>query len=82
MENNLELHKIISFDEVIKHGLENGANVVDNYPWSWKINNKSVTHENNNCYIIETIDGMKHFYKGDFLIAYESGLKILINHGY
>ena len=82
MDNNLELHKIISFDELVERGLKNGANIVDGFPWSWKINGKSITHENNKCYIIETVDGMKRFHSGDFIIAYESGLKILINHGY
>ena len=82
VENNLELHKIISFDEVVEHGIKNGANVVNGLPWSWKINGKSVTHENDKCYIIETIDGVKHFHTGESIIAYESGLKILINHGY
>ena len=79
MENNLELHKQITFDELVKHGLENGANVNNGMPWSWKINGKAITHENDNCYIIETIDGNKHFERGEFLIAYESGLRILTN---
>lgn len=77
MENNLELRKTISFDELVNHGLANGANVNNGMPWSWKINGKAITHENDNCYIIETVDGMKHFHKGDSLIAYESGLQIL-----
>lgn len=80
MENNLELHKQITFDELVKHGLENGANVNNGMPWSWKINGKSVTHENDNCYIIETLDGNKRFEKPDKLIAYESGLRIMTNH--
>jgi hypothetical protein len=75
---NLELHKQISFDEFIKHGLENGANVVNGLPWSWKINGKAITHENDQCYIVETIDGKKEFWKGrDKLIAFESGLRIM-----
>ncbi len=82
MEINLELHKQITFDELVQHGIENGANIVNNMPWSWKINGKSITHENDNVYIIETIDGNKHFHRGEFLIAFENGLKILINHNY
>jgi len=80
MENNLELHKQISFDELVKHGIKNGANIVNGMPWSWKVNGKSVTHENDNCYIIETIEGNEPFIKGDFLIAFNNGLKILIDH--
>jgi hypothetical protein len=79
--NNLELHKQITFDELVKHGIENGANIVNRMPWSWKINDKAITHENDTCYLIETIDGIKPFYKGQYLIAYEIGLGILIDHG-
>lgn len=77
MENNLVLHKEITFTELVKHGLDNGANINNGVPWSWKINGKSVTHENDDCYIIETIKGNQRFQKGDKLMAYESGLHIL-----
>ena len=80
MENNLELYKIITFDELVKHGLENGAHIENGMPWSWKINGKSITHENDDCYIIQAIEGNKKFHSGEFLIAYESGLSILVNH--
>lgn len=72
--NNLELHKMITFDELVKHGLENGANVVNGVPWSWEINGKSVTHENDGRYIIETVDGNKNFDRGDKLMAFIDGL--------
>lgn len=84
MENNLELNKRITFEEVVKHGLENGANVVNGMPWSWKINGKTITHENDECYLIEVSKGgweymeseIKKFNKGDELIAFEHGLHI------
>ena len=84
MENNLELNKLITFEEVVKHGLENGANVVNGMPWSWKINGKTITHENDECYLIEVSKGgweymeseIKKFNKGDELIAFEHGLHI------
>lgn len=76
MKQNLELHKQITFDELVKHGIENGANIVDGMPWSWEINGNPVSHENDNTYIIHTVDGIKHFQKGDTLIAFENGLKI------
>ena len=77
MENNLELGRMISFNELIQHGLNNGANVVNDMPWSWKINGKAITHENNHCYLIETIDGFKRFEHPDKLIAFGDGLKIM-----
>lgn len=81
MKNNLELNRVITFDEFIKHGLENGANVVNGMPWSWNINGSAITHENDNCYIIQTSNGPELFKRGDFLIAHESGLRILVDHG-
>lgn len=57
MAKKEELHGIMSFNELVQNGLLNGANVNNGMPWSWKINGKSITHENDNCYIIETIDG-------------------------
>lgn len=76
MAKKEELHGIMSFNELIQNGLLNGANVNSGMPWSWKINGKSITHENDNCYIIETIDGIKRFERGDFLIVSPTGLKI------
>jgi hypothetical protein len=82
MENNLELNKTISFKEFIQHGMDNGANIVNGMPWSWKINGKSVTQENDYCYIVETIFGSEKFYNGDLLVAHESGLRILKTFSY
>lgn len=83
MKNNLELHKIISFNELVEHGIKNGANTVKGMPWSWKINGKNITHENDDCYVIETMDkGLKKMWRGEFLCAYEDGLVIMYNHGY
>lgn len=75
MENNLELHKMIGFKELIEHGRNNGANIVNGMPWSWKINGKSVTHERDDLYLIETIEGQKRFEPGDQLWAGENGLR-------
>ena len=80
MKNNLELHKQITFDEFVQLGIDSGANIVNGMPWSWKINGKTVTHENNNCYIIDTAEGSSRFERGDTLIAYEHGLLILTDH--
>ena len=84
MEQNLELHKRITFEEFMQHGIDNGANIVNGIPWSWKINRKQVTHESDDCYIIEVSKGgfqyeesiFKKFKKGDELIAFEHGLHI------
>lgn len=76
MKNNLEPYKVISFDDLIKHGLNNGANIVNGMPWSWKINGKSITYERDDVYLIETINGNKRFEKGDMLVIDFKGLYI------
>ena len=81
---NLELNKRITFDEFIQHGIDNGANIVNGMPLSWKINGKAITHENDNCYIVEVAkegfnyleSEFKNFKRGDELIAFEHGLHI------
>lgn len=81
IEKNFELHKQITFDELIQHGKDNWANIVNGMPWSWEINGKTITHENDSRYIIETLDGLMDFENGsDTLIAYESGLRIMTHH--
>ena len=75
--DNLPLYSQISFDTFLQHGHENGANIVNGMPWSWKINNKTVTHENRHCYIVKTIKGFKKFELGDQLIATKDGLDII-----
>lgn len=68
-----------SFDELVQHGLNNGANVVNGMPWSWKVNGYSVTHENDNVYLIETVKGVERFERGYSLLPLENGLHIFTN---
>ena len=77
MEQNLGYWKQLSFKELIEHGRNSGANIVNGMPWSWKINGKSVTHERNDLYLIECIDGIKRFEMGDQIRAVENGLQYL-----
>jgi len=65
----------ISFDEFVKHGInyindhpENG-NIVDGVPWSFKYNGHPITHENNECYLIPTLEGFHNFTPKDVLIT-------------
>lgn len=59
----------ITFDELVKHGLENGANVVNEFPWSWNYNEHPITHENNECYLIPTLEGTMKMTPNDMLIT-------------
>ncbi|HWR94058.1 MAG TPA: hypothetical protein VN192_02535 [Flavobacterium sp.] len=77
MEQNLGYWKELSFKELIKHGRNNGANIVNGMPWSWKINGKSVTHERDDLYLVECISGIERVEEGDHVRAETDGLKYL-----
>lgn len=79
---NLELQKRMSFDDLVKHGIENGANIVNGMPWSWRINGKTITHENDRCYIVEAVTGFENFTPDCTLIANEAGLVIFKSFDY
>jgi hypothetical protein len=59
----------ITFEELVQHGLDNGANIVNGMPWSWKYNGHPITHENDSRYLIPTLEGIMNFNKGDMLIT-------------
>lgn len=43
-----------TFSEFVEYGKNNGGNIVNGMPWSFKINGTTVTHENDQCYLICT----------------------------
>ena len=47
----------ITFNELVKHVIENGAHLVDGVPWSFEYKGHHVTHENNECYLIDNCIG-------------------------
>lgn len=59
----------ITFDELVEHGRNNGANIVNGMPWSWKYNGHPITHENDNCYLIPTLEGTMNMGRTDMLIT-------------
>lgn len=63
----------IAFDELVKHGLENGANVNNGMPWSWNYKGHQITHESDECYLIPTLEGVMMFTKNDMLITGVNG---------
>ncbi len=59
----------ITFDEFVEHGKANcGANIVDGIPWSFDYKGCPITHENDKCYIIPTLEGNHYFTPDDMLI--------------
>jgi hypothetical protein len=64
----------ISFDELVSIGLSQpGANIVGGMPWSFTYGGQAITHENDNCYLIPTLEGIMKFARGDMLITGVAG---------
>ncbi len=63
----------ITFDELVEHGLANGANVVNEMPWSFQYGGHQITHENDDCYLIPTAEGTMKMGRSDMLITGTAG---------
>jgi hypothetical protein len=59
----------ITFEELVEYGRENGANIVNGMPWSFQYKGHPITHENDDCYLIPTLEGTMEFRRGDMLIT-------------
>lgn len=58
----------MTFYEMVEYGKANGGNIVDGMPWSFEINGHAISHENDECYIISTLEGTHHMTPADMLI--------------
>ena len=73
--NNMKFRKkpvvieAITFDEFVQHGRDSGAAIVNGMPWSFTYNGHAVTHENDTCYLIPTLEGTHNFTPEDMLIT-------------
>jgi hypothetical protein len=67
---------IVTFDEFVQYGREHGANIVNGMPWSFVFNGHSVTHENDDLYLIGTPS--IEFRRGEALVATAFGDNRLI----
>lgn len=47
----------VDFDALVAHGRANGANIVNGMPWSFRCMGLFVTHENDDCYLVNMPDG-------------------------
>jgi len=59
----------ITFDALVEFGKQNGANIVNGMPWSFNYHGHPITHENDDCYLIPTLEGTMKFMRGDMLIT-------------
>jgi glycine/D-amino acid oxidase-like deaminating enzyme len=59
----------ITFAQLVGHGIASGGNVVNGMPWSFTYNGHAITHENDGCYIIPTLEGSMKMGRDDMLIT-------------
>ena len=59
----------ITFEELVEYGRAHGGNIVNGMPWSFDYKGQPVTHENDDCYLIPTLEGIMRFDRGDMLIT-------------
>lgn len=59
----------ITFEEFIEYGISVGANIVNGMPWAFFYKGHPITHENDSCYRIPTLEGFMNFTPEDMLIT-------------
>lgn len=59
----------ITFDELVAHGKAQGVPLHNGMPWSFDYQGQPITHENDDCYLIPTLEGTMRFTPGDMLIT-------------
>ena len=66
----------ITFDELMKHGRDSGAEVINGMPQSFGYWAYSVTHENDECYMLFNQRESLYFQPTDMLIIGGEGLSV------
>lgn len=59
----------ITFEELINYGKANTDNIVEGMPWSFKYKGHHISHENDFCYLIPTLEGTHNMTPNDMLIT-------------
>jgi hypothetical protein len=59
----------VTFEEFVEYGRNNDAHIVNGMPWSFNYKGHPVTHENDECYLIPTLEGILQFTPSDMLIT-------------
>lgn len=63
----------ITFEELVAHGIAQGVPLTNGMPWSFDYQGQPITHENDDCYLIPTLEGTMRFERGDMLITSVKG---------
>lgn len=59
----------ITFEELVAHGLTQASPVAHGMPWSFDYKGHPITHENDDCYLIPTLEGTMRFNRGEMLVT-------------
>ena len=59
----------ITFEELVAIGIASGCPAYNGMPWSFDYAGHPITHENDDCYLIPTLEGTMRFSRGDMLIT-------------
>lgn len=60
----------ITFDELVEYGRTHGyESIVNGMPWSFDYKGQRITHENDDCYLVPTLEGTTKFNRGEMLIT-------------
>lgn len=59
----------ITFNDLVDHGKATALELVDGMPWSFDYRGHSISHENDECYLIPTLEGTHNMTPGDMLIT-------------
>ena len=59
----------ITFEEMVEHGKQNADELVDGMPWHFDYKGHPITHENDECYLIPTLEGTHNMTPADMLIT-------------
>ena len=59
----------ITFEEFIEYGKAHADNFNNGMPWFFEYKGHPVTHKNDECYIIPTLEGEYEFTPNDMLIT-------------
>lgn len=71
-DNSEPIVEAITFEELVQHGLDNGANIENGMPWSWNYKGHPITHENDRCYLISPFDNNR-MTPDDMLVTTDKG---------
>ena len=60
----------ITFEELVEYGKNfEGVNIINGMPWSFDYKGHPITHENDECYLIPTLEGTHNMTPKDMLIT-------------